>query len=98
LSGVLVFLLIPALLYIAQLSLESEAGFIHVKEIFASLPVRLLVWVGLSGLIFHLFAGMKHLLADIGVAEGLESGRMAAFVAMACSAVGILLAFVWVVL
>ncbi len=98
LSGVLVFILIPALLYMAQLSLESEAGFINMKEIFASLPVRLLVWVGLSGLLFHLFAGIKHLLADIGVAEGLQSGRVAAWLAIASSAISIVLAFVWVVL
>jgi succinate dehydrogenase / fumarate reductase cytochrome b subunit len=98
-SGVVLFLLIPALLYVLQRSLASPEEFnvVH-TEIFGNICIRLLIWVFLAGLIYHLFAGIKHLFADIGVAEELQSGRTAAWFMMAASAVGIVAAFIWVVL
>ncbi|MDE2421554.1 MAG: succinate dehydrogenase, cytochrome b556 subunit [Gammaproteobacteria bacterium] len=98
-SGVVLFLLIPALLYVLQRSLASPQEFdvVH-NEIFGNICVRFVVWVFLAGLIYHLFAGIKHLFADIGVAEELESGRTAAWLMLAASGVGIVAAFIWVVL
>lgn len=98
-SGVVLFLLIPALLYVLQRSLVSQQEFdiVH-TEIFGNICVRFVVWIFLAGLIYHLFAGIKHLFADIGVAEELQSGRTAAWLMIAASAVGIIAAFVWVVL
>ncbi len=98
-SGVILFLLIPALLYVLQHSLASQEGFDMVRQdIFGNICVRFGVWVFLSGLIYHLFAGIKHLLADVGIAEELQSGRNAAWLMLALSGVGIAAAFVWVVL
>jgi succinate dehydrogenase / fumarate reductase cytochrome b subunit len=98
-SGVVIFLLIPALLYVLQRSLASEQEFNAVHdEIFGNIIVRLVVWAFLAGLIFHLIAGIKHLLADVGVAEELESGRNASWLVLVLSGIGIAAAFVWVVL
>jgi len=98
-SGVILFLLIPALLYVLQHSLASQEGFDMVRQdVFGNICVRFMVWVFLSGLIYHLFAGIKHLLADVGIAEELQSGRNAAWLMLALSGVGIVAAFVWVVL
>jgi succinate dehydrogenase / fumarate reductase cytochrome b subunit len=98
-SGVVLFLLIPALLYVLQRSLASAQEFdvVH-NEIFGNICVRLIVWVFLAGLIYHLFAGIKHLLADVGVAEELQSGRNASWIMLALSGIGIVAAFIWVVL
>ena len=54
--------------------------------------------MALAGLIYHFFAGIKHLLMDFGVAEELQSGRTMATVTIAVAAVVIALAFFWVVL
>ena len=98
-SGVVVFLLIPVLLYILQGSLSSEADFNAIKDsVFGVFLGRLVVFATLAGLIFHFFAGIKHLLMDAGIAESLESGRMMATATIATSAVFIAIAFVWVVL
>ena len=97
-SGVVVFLLIPVLLYILQGSLSSEADFNAIKDsVFGVFLGRLVVFATLAGLIFH-FLGIKHLLMDAGIAESLESGRMMAAATIAVSVVFILAAFVWVVL
>lgn len=98
-SGIVVFLLIPVLLYILQGSLASEADFNAIKDnVFGAVIGRLVVFAALAGLIFHFFAGIKHLLMDAGIAEELESGRTMATVTIAISAVFIAVAFVWVVL
>ena len=98
LSGVIVFLLVPVLLWILDKSLSSPEGFTQVQEIFTSFPVRFIVWVFVAGLIYHFIAGVKHLLADVGVAEELQSGRTAATIALILSAIGIVASFVWIVL
>jgi hypothetical protein len=41
-------------------------------------------------------AGIKHLLADMGFAEELQSGRIAATISLILSALGIIAAFVWI--
>lgn len=96
-SGVVLFLLIPALLYVLQRSLASPEEFdiVH-NEIFGNIFIRFVVWVFLAGLIYHLFAGIKHLFADIGVAEELQSGRNAAWLMLALSGIGIFAAGFWV--
>ncbi|MFP5429520.1 MAG: succinate dehydrogenase, cytochrome b556 subunit [Gammaproteobacteria bacterium] len=98
-SGVVIFLLIPVLLYVLQQSLASEAAFAAVKtDILGGLIGGLLVFVALAGLIFHLVAGIKHLIQDFGVGESLQGGRLFATLALVVSAVLILCAFVWMVL
>ncbi|WP_139852745.1 succinate dehydrogenase, cytochrome b556 subunit [Acinetobacter pullicarnis] len=99
LSGVIVFLLVPVLLWILDKSLSSPEGFDYIKNVvFGNIVVRLVVWVFLAGLIFHLVNGIKHLFADMGVAEELQSGRIAATLSLILSAVGIIAAFIWIVL
>ena len=98
LLGVIVFLLVPVLLWLLDKSLSSPEGFAEVQEIFNGFFVRFIVWVFVAGLIYHFIAGVKHLLADLGVAEELQSGRVAATIALVLSAIGILAAFVWIVL
>lgn len=94
-SGLVLFLLIPVILYALQQSLASEQGF---QSVFDNIAVRFLVWVFVAGILYHFIAGMKHLFADMGMAEELQSGRTASWISLAISAVAILVSFVWVML
>lgn len=99
LSGVLVFLLIPALLYLLQISLASPASFSDLQQTFAHSELwRLLVFVLLAGLSYHFFAGCKHLLADLGIGESLEAARVLSVLTVLVAGLFILLEFWWVVL
>ena len=98
LSGVIVFYSYRYSLWLLDKSLSSPEGFAQVQEIMSGFIVRFIVWVFVAGLIFHFIAGVKHLLADMGVAEELESGRVASTIALILSAIGIVAAFVWIVL
>ena len=98
LSGVIVFLLVPVLLWLLDKSLSSPEGFAQVQEIFSGFIVRFIVWVFVAGLLFHFIMGVKHLFADLGVADELESGRMAATIALILAAISVVASFVWIVL
>ncbi|MBF7688660.1 succinate dehydrogenase, cytochrome b556 subunit [Acinetobacter rathckeae] len=98
LSGVIVFVLIPILLWILDKSLSSADGFTYVKEhVFGHIAVRFVVWAFVAGLIYHFVAGVRHLLADLGHFEELYSGRAAATASLVLSAIGIVAAFIWIV-
>ena len=81
-SGVALFFSIGVVLYLLQLSLESEAGFERVTELFRATPVKLMVWLILTGLLYHLIAGIKHLLMDWGLGESREGALRGAQVTL----------------
>ncbi len=98
-SGVLIFLLIPVLLYVLQESLASEQAFAAVKtDVLGGLIGGFLVFVVLAGLIFHIIVGGKHLVQDFGVGESLQGGRLFAWLALAAAAFFIIVALAWMVL
>lgn len=95
-SGVILFLLIPMLLLILADSLASPVSFLNLQYLFASPILKLIVWVILSALIYHLTAGLRHLLMDAGVGETKSGGRIGAILVLAISVLLILLAGVWI--
>lgn len=98
-SGVVIFLLIPVLLYVLQQSLTSEAAFTAVKtDVLGGLVGGFLVFVALAGLIYHLVVGAKHLVQDFGIGETLEGGRLFATLALVLAGVLIVCALAWMVL
>ena len=98
LSGVIVFLLVPVLLWLLDKSLSSPEGFAQVQAIFGGFIVRFIVWVFVAGLLFHFIMGIKHLFADLGFAEELQSGRIAATIALILAVISVIASFVWIVL
>ena len=95
-SGIIIFVGVAFLMYGLDLSLSGEDGFNRVNELLDSFLAKLIIWGILSALLYHLVAGIKHLLMDAGIGEELESGRLAAKATIAVSVVLIVLAGVWV--
>lgn len=94
-SGVFLVVAVAVLLYLLDLSLGSAEGFDQARHILSSLHAKVILWVVLSGLIYHSVAGVKHLLMDIGIGETLAGGQLAARLVFAASGVLIVLAGVW---
>jgi succinate dehydrogenase / fumarate reductase cytochrome b subunit len=94
-SGVIIFLLIPFLLWAFYLSLKSPVSYAHLQVCFSSSCSRFFAWVFLSALVYHLIAGIKHLLMDIGYFEELCCGKIASIAVMALSAIAIVSLGVW---
>jgi succinate dehydrogenase / fumarate reductase cytochrome b subunit len=95
-SGVFLFAGVGFLLWALGASLESPESFTQVKECFDGFFVKLFTWAVVAALIYHLIAGCKHLLMDLGIGEDLESGQLAAKITLAGAIVLILLAGVWI--
>ena len=91
-SGVGVFFGIGILLFLLQTSLESQSSFELVRASFESPGLKLLVWLIISGLIYHFVAGVKHLIMDWGFGEDLRSAHLASQLTLAVSTLLSLLA------
>jgi succinate dehydrogenase / fumarate reductase cytochrome b subunit len=96
-SGAILFFGIVVLLWGLDKSLASEQGFAEVKECLSGGFAKLVVWGLLSALIYHLLAGIRHLLMDLGMAgHTLEAGKLGSKAVLVIAAVLILLAGVWI--
>ena len=87
-SGALLFFpILPALLYLLQVSLGSEEGYARLADFFAH-PVVKLALLGVVWLYsHHFFAGIRYLLLDLHIGIGKEPSRTSA---MAVFVLGIL--------
>lgn len=95
-SGVILFIGLGFLLYGLELSLASEESFDALKALLSAPLAKIIIWGILSALIYHLIAGVKHLLMDVDVGDGKESGSLGAIITLVLSTVLIILAGVWV--
>lgn len=93
--GVLLFLATPVFLWLWDLSLRSPDGFATVKALLSIGWFKLFLWASLSALVYHLLAGIRHLLIDGGFGEELSSARVTAVLTIACGVVFSLLIGVW---
>lgn len=95
-SGVILFVGIAVLLYGLDKSLASEEGFAEVKECLTSPLAKFVIWGLLSALLYHLVAGVRHLIMDMGIGETLEGGKLGSKIVLVVSAVVIVLVGVWI--
>ena len=84
------------LLWLLAESLSSESGFITVQQWLSTTPVKLVIWAILAGLLYHLIAGIKHLVMDFGIGETLEGANTGAWLVIVVSAIAIVLTGVWI--
>lgn len=84
------------MLFALDKTLASEEGFAEVQACLTSPLAKLIIWGLLSALLYHLVAGVRHLIMDMGVGESLEGGKLGSKIVIAVSAVVIVLAGVWI--
>jgi succinate dehydrogenase / fumarate reductase cytochrome b subunit len=94
-TGVVLFAGVAFMLFLFQESLESRSGFANVQVLMSSGFFKLIVFVILAGLIYHMVAGIKHLLMDLGFGETKTGGPLAAKIVVLISLVLIVVLGVW---
>ncbi|NOZ38400.1 MAG: succinate dehydrogenase, cytochrome b556 subunit [Gammaproteobacteria bacterium] len=77
-SGILLFLSIPFLIYALSLSLRSPESFAQVYAFFDNLFVRVFALILLYSLTHHFFAGIRFLLLDLDIGVNLRMARASA--------------------
>lgn len=90
-TGVLLFLFIPFLLCGLEKSLSSAHNFISMQHTLGSGWMRWVMFIGLSSMIYHLFAGLRHMVMDIGFGENYRCGAISARVVIFLSVILIVL-------
>ena len=93
-SGALLFLVLPLLVWALSASLSSEAGFLYVVS-WVSHPVSKLLVLGLVWVFaLHLLAGLRHLALDVHWGVQLENARRSS-VGVLVAAGGVTLLAAW---
>ncbi len=84
-SGALLFLLLPLLLWIFELSLLSELSFARLQEVASHGLVRLVLLAVLWGFLHHLVAGIRYLVLDLHIGVDKAAANTSARVVLAVS-------------
>ncbi|AOE49664.1 succinate dehydrogenase, cytochrome b556 subunit [Kangiella sediminilitoris] len=95
-TGVVLFIAVPILLWMLQKSLDS-AGYAELQAMFSeSIVWQFILWAILTSVAYHVIAGVRHLLMDLGIGETLEGGRRGAWAVLLLSVISAVLLGVWV--
>lgn len=97
LSGFFLFLLIPGLLWMLQESLASESRLLKLKTILETPAINFGIWLLFAALLYHLVAGVRHLLLDIHIWESKRAGHISSWCTLVVAACLVALAgyYLW---
>jgi succinate dehydrogenase / fumarate reductase, cytochrome b subunit len=94
-TGILLFLCIPFCLWALQMSLTAT-GFVEIKSILSGVVPKLIMWAILSMLSYHIVAGIRHLLMDVGIGESLEGARLGSYISIISGVIVTAVLGVWI--
>ncbi|QLH44125.1 MAG: succinate dehydrogenase, cytochrome b556 subunit [Coxiellaceae bacterium] len=94
-SGVILFLLIPLLLWALSKSLTSAEDFQAMQETLSRPLPMIILWLILAALFYHLIAGIRHLIMDLGYGETMKAARRSAYIIMVITVILLILAGIW---
>ena len=86
-SGAVLFLLLPLLLVLFELSLESAQTFARFKAVFSHWAVKLILVGAAWAYLHHLCAGIRHLALDLDYGTELATARASSWGVLAVSVV-----------
>ena len=94
-SGFFLFLMIPFLVWALNDSLASPDKFLAIQVFLkTSIIIKMLLWLIASALIYHILAGLRHFMMNVGWGEELRAMRLSAWLVVILTALG----SVWVFL
>lgn len=95
-SGILLFILFPLMLYFFDMSLKNAGTFsdvtMWVKE---CLLCKLACWAFISAVAYHLLAGVRHMVMDLGYGESVQVGRQTATAVILLAIISSLFLGIW---
>lgn len=97
-SGALLVISLPFVVFLFSRSLQDPSGFDQVSVILQWWPMRLLVLLIVLGLLFHLFSGIRFLLLDLDIGIRLPAARASAWVVAALGVLTLILLLIGLLL
>jgi len=95
-SGLVLFLLLPFILYLLSKSLGSAVSFMQMQVLLQSPFHKLLLWAFSAALVYHLLAGIRHMINDLGFGEGVKAGRQTAIWVIALAVILTIFLGIWI--
>ena len=71
-------------------------SFDHLQTMLSSPYYKLVLWVFSSAFLYHVLAGMRHMLMDIGWGEGLGAGRQSAKIVIVFATILTIFLGIWI--
>jgi len=90
-TGILIFLGTPFVLWALNSSLKSPEHFESIVMDLQHPVMKFGIWVFLSAFLYHAIAGVRHLIMDMGAAEDLKAARCTAYGTLILSILGALM-------
>ena len=94
-SGILSIPIFALFLWTLQLSLESKDSFQALQENSSAPLAKVLILLVLTVFLYHVLAGIKHLIMDLGYGETFEGGVIGAKVLFASTGLSFILIGWW---
>lgn len=95
-SGLLIFLSLPLIFWALGLALTDEAGFNTVANYLTTPFGKMIVLAMWAAVAFHLCAGIRHIIMDMGWAESLPRARLGALLVLMLTVALIILGGIWI--
>ena len=95
-SGLVLFLLLPMMLYFLGLSLQSADSFVNLQTMLTTTCHKVLLWLFSAALIYHVLAGIRHMLMDMGFGERINVGRQSAIAVIVLAIILTVFLGVWI--
>lgn len=95
-SGMLLFILLPVLLFILGQSLQSEDSFTQMKTMLAAPFYKFVLWAFSASLIYHVLAGIRHIIMDMGLGEHLCTARRTALFVIVLAVILTIFLGIWI--
>ncbi len=90
-TGVLLFAGIAFLLWLLSLAVQSPEGFAAATAALNAPALKLLLIAVIAAVLYHLFAGIKHMFMDFHVGDSFEAARASSLVVFVLTAVATVL-------
>ena len=86
-SGAVLFLLLPLLLWMFQASLQSASSFDAFRAVVTHPLMKLLLLAVLWAYLHHMLAGLRHLFLDLDLGTELATARLTSMIVLAAGIV-----------
>lgn len=94
-SGVIMLVTMGLLVWLFATSLSSPEGFAQAQTVMGNPIIKFIIWGILTALGYHLLAGVRHIVMELGYWEELYSGNLSAKIVIALAVILSVLAGVW---
>jgi succinate dehydrogenase / fumarate reductase cytochrome b subunit len=95
-SGIILFILLPVMIFLLGQSIQSEETFNQIKIKLSEPCYKLVLWAFSAALVYHLLAGIRHMIMDLGFGESLCAGRRSSILVIALAVVSTIFLGIWI--